>query len=121
MLSSYMLRKAQGRRLCGTTWVTSNIAVTQKLPAIERRNLNVPRKPRRPEKRHHAREELRTEDLERFGGFCSGCVRRHSWPVIAQVDCRPCGGGGRELTAIPYWAREPRPPHLARPPRWDSG
>ena len=50
---------------------------------------------RRPEKPLHAGEELRTEDLESLGGDGSGCMRRHSWPVIAQADVRSSGRGAR--------------------------
>jgi hypothetical protein len=46
---------------------------------------------RRPEKPLHAREELRTEDLESLGGDGSGCMRRYQWPVIAQADVRCLG------------------------------
>ena len=61
---------------------------------------------RRPEERLHAREELRTEDLESLGGFCSGCMRRHSWPVIAQADGRSGGGGARKWIRLRYRTSE---------------
>src|SRR5580692_11921760 len=61
---------------------------------------------RRPEERIHAREELRTEDLEIFGGFCSGCMRRQSWPVIAPADGRSGGGGARKRIRLRYRASE---------------
>jgi hypothetical protein len=61
---------------------------------------------RRPEERIHAREELRTEDLEIFGGFCSGCMRGHSWPVIAQADGRSGGGGARKWLRLRYCGSE---------------
>src|ERR1700748_1631274 len=61
---------------------------------------------RRPEVRLHAREELRTEDLETLGGFCSGCMRRHSWPVVAQADGRSGGGGARRWIRLQYRTSE---------------
>src|SRR5580704_19531539 len=59
-----------------------------------------------PEKRLRAREELRTEDLEIFGGFCSRCMRRHSWAVIARADGRSGGGGARKWIRLRYRASE---------------
>src|ERR1700756_5652955 len=61
---------------------------------------------RRSKKRLHARKELRTEDLEIFGGFSSGCMRRHSWPVIAQADGRSGGGGARNWIRVRYRTSE---------------
>ena len=61
---------------------------------------------RRPEKPLHAREELRTEDLESLGGDCSGCMRRHSWRVIAQADVRSSGRGARKWLRLRYCASE---------------
>jgi hypothetical protein len=61
---------------------------------------------RRPEKPLHARGELRTEDLESLGGDCSGCMRRHSWPVIAQADVRSGGRGARKWLRLRYCASE---------------
>src|SRR5260370_42588330 len=88
------------------------------LPATERRNLSVPRKtnpgpplhacrPRRPEERLHVREGLRTEDLESFGGYCSGYVRPHSWPVITQADGRS-GRGGAQKESCPRYPTSDR-------------
>ena len=73
---------------------------------------------RRPEERLHAREELRTEDLESFGGFCSGCMRRHTWPVIAQADGRSGGGGAREWLRLRYCASEWSHTPLRARPGW---
>jgi pimeloyl-ACP methyl ester carboxylesterase len=61
---------------------------------------------RRPEKPLHAGEELRTEDPESLGGDCSGCMRRHSWPVIAQADVRSGGRGARKWLRLRYCASE---------------
>ena len=61
---------------------------------------------RRPEERLPAREGLRTEDLEGFDGFCSGCMCRHSWPVIAQADGRSAGGGARKWIRLRYRTSE---------------
>src|SRR6478752_3953187 len=61
---------------------------------------------RRPEERLHAREEIRTEAPETFGGFGSGCMRRHSWPVIAQADRRSGGGGAGKWLRLRYCASE---------------
>jgi hypothetical protein len=61
---------------------------------------------RRPEERLHAREGLRTEDLEIFGGFCSGCMRRHSWPVIAQARTRSTAITLNETNTFRHTLRE---------------